>query len=88
MTRDPVRNLGENNPGFSSPRLDRLIEEHTEIVQDTERLAHYQRLMEVAIEELPLVPLFTRTYLYGVSERLRWEPRLDGKLLVAEMSLN
>jgi len=87
MTRDPIRNLGSDNPGFSSPTLDRLIEKQAQILDERDRLSHYETLMRVAMDEMPLVPLYTRNNLYGVSQGVQWEPRLDGKLLVAEMSL-
>ena len=41
----------------------------------------------LALAELPLVPVYCRQDLYVVSERVDFEPRLDGKLVVAEMKL-
>lgn len=86
-TRDPARHTGEFNPGFSDPVLDRLIEENAGIFDESRRLAHYDKMMRLAMEEMPVVPLYHRLNFYGVSERVRWHPRLDGKLLVREMSL-
>ena len=43
--------------------------------------------MRSALAKTPMIPLFTRGDLFGVSSRVRWKPRLDGELLVAEMSL-
>jgi peptide/nickel transport system substrate-binding protein len=34
-----------------------------------------------------VAPLVNLEDIYGLSERLEWEPRLDGKMLVYEMSL-
>jgi peptide/nickel transport system substrate-binding protein len=87
FTRDPARQKGESNPGFSSPKLDRLIAENAGILEQRDRLKHYGRVMGLAMEEMPLVPLYHRLNVYGVSQRVRWEPRLDGRILVAEMSL-
>jgi peptide/nickel transport system substrate-binding protein len=85
-TRDPERYRGSYNAGFSNPELDRLIAEHAEIFGQDKRQAHYEKLMRLATQELPVIPLYTRSALYAVSDRIRWRPRLDGKLLAAEMS--
>jgi peptide/nickel transport system substrate-binding protein len=86
-SRDAGREIGLFNPGFSNPRLDRMLAEQSERFEDSARLDHYRELTRVALEEMPIVPLFTRTYLFGVSEDVRWQPRLDGRLLVSEMAL-
>lgn len=87
VTRDVARNHGGNNAGFSSPVLDAQVEALTEIFGEARRLKHYEKLMRTAMDEMPLIPLYARSNLYGVSERVTWEPRLDGALLAAEMSL-
>lgn len=85
-TRDREGTSGSYNPGFSDAELDRLIDENDQIFDERKRLAHYQSLMRYAMEQMPLVPLFHRYNLSAVSTRLRWEPRLDNKLLAVEMS--
>ncbi len=42
--------------------------------------------MRLALEDMPLVPLFARQDIYAVSEHVRWQPRLDGSLHAVEMS--
>lgn len=85
-SRDAARHHGSFNPGFSSPVLDPLIAAHGELFGDAARLRSYERLMAAAMEEMPLVPLLVRDDLYAVSSRIRWEPRLDGRVLAAEMA--
>jgi peptide/nickel transport system substrate-binding protein len=85
QTRDPERGSGTMNPGFSDPRLDRLIEENGLILGEANRLRQYSELMQVALQEMPIVPVYHRLNLYGVADRVRWEPRLDGRMLAAEM---
>jgi peptide/nickel transport system substrate-binding protein len=87
FTRDPVRGTGRYNAGFSDPEIDRLIEENTQIFGDLQRLRHYEDLMRRVREDAAVVPLYHRADLYGVSRRVRWEPRLDGMLLASEMTL-
>ena len=85
VTRDPKRGAGSYNPGFSSPELDRLVEEQERAFPSDEKLRHYERVMRLLLREMPVVPLYHRVNLFGVAERLRWTPRLDGKLLAAEV---
>ncbi len=85
MTPDSRRQRGSSNPGFSSARLDGLIEEQAVIFGDPNRLRHYAEVMRAVLDEMPLVPLYDRANLYGVADGVEWQPRLDGKLLAAEM---
>jgi peptide/nickel transport system substrate-binding protein len=86
-TRDAEHGTGAYNAGYSNRHLDRLIDENDQIFGEANRLKHYEMVMRVAMDEMPLVPLYHRLNLYGVSRRVRWEPRLDGKMLAAEMVL-
>lgn len=88
MSRDAARGAGHFNPGYSNPALDRLIEDNAQMFGETARLAQYAEMMKLVLDEMPLVPLYHRANLYGVSERVSWSPRLDGKLLAAEMKPN
>jgi peptide/nickel transport system substrate-binding protein len=85
-SRDREHNRGAYNPGYEDPEMDSLIEEQAGILQDAERLEHYRRLMARAMTELPIVPLISPGVSYGLSGRIQWEPRLDGKMLAAEMT--
>jgi len=87
FTKSPKRGSGSYNPGFSSPELDRLVEENERVFHADERLRHYEKLMQLVLHEMPVVPLYHRVNLFGVAERVRWEPRLDGKILAAEVRL-
>jgi hypothetical protein len=41
--------------------------------------------MELAAADLPVIPLYAAQDVYGVRDAVAWQPRADGKLLVAEM---
>lgn len=86
-SREPDGSRGSSNPGFRSARLDALIEEHGRLGTESARRAHYGVLARASLEEMPMVPLYTRENLYAVSHSVSWTPRLDGRLLAAEMSL-
>jgi peptide/nickel transport system substrate-binding protein len=77
--------LRSTNPGYSNPTLDRLIEESFGVPTIAERLHRYEDVLRFAQEDLPLVPVYGRHDLYGVSSRIAFEPRLDGKLVLSEM---
>lgn len=79
--------LRSTNPGYSNADLDRLIEESSEAPGAEELLRRYQAIVNLAMVELPILPVYSRYDLYAVSERVAFEPRLDGKLVVAEMGL-
>jgi hypothetical protein len=39
----------------------------------------------MTLDDLPLVPLVTPDDIYGVREGIEWRPRLDGRVLGAEV---
>lgn len=51
------------------------------------RAALYASVTQKAYDEAYLVPLLNPQDVYGFSSRLVWEPRIDAKLLVREMSV-
>lgn len=73
------------NPGFSDPQVDARIRENFSLFDDPERVAQFEQLARVALEKMPLVPLFVRVDLYAVAGKVEWQPRMDGRLLAAEM---
>jgi peptide/nickel transport system substrate-binding protein len=85
-TRDG-RSYGVSNfGGYSNPGLDRAIERAGTILQPSQRLEILQEAMKISLEDLPLIPLFNRKRTYGVDERLRFFPRLNGQVLLREIS--
>ena len=75
------------NPGYSNPQVDRLIEDSQQATSIHGISSRYESILRIAIAEAPIIPLYRRYDLYGVSKRVRFHPRLDGKLLAAEMQL-
>lgn len=73
------------NPGYSDPRLDKLIAENLRIPESGDRMAQFARITRLLRDEMPVVPLLSRVDLYAVSADLEWEPRMDGRLLATEM---
>ncbi|WP_309082917.1 ABC transporter substrate-binding protein [Chelativorans sp.] len=52
-----------------------------------ERSTLYDKLTAKLHEEAFDVPLFNHQDIYGMSARMEWQPRVDGKLIVKEMSV-
>jgi ABC-type transport system substrate-binding protein len=85
-SRTPERGLGENNSnGYRNLVLDGLIEAASRQSAMAERRATLQHCLRIALDDLPLVPLVSPEDIYGVREGIEWRPRLDGRVLGAEV---
>lgn len=89
--RDCVRSRGEGgstgvfNPGYVSPRVDRLVDASHDSRAGRDRLSLLEETLRIVTDEAPLVPLFHEPDAWAVSSRLEWTPRLDGRLIATEM---
>lgn len=77
-----VSNFG----GYANPRLDEAIERAGAILSPSRRLEALHEAMRIVLDDLPLIPLFNRRRTYGVDARLRFEPRLNGQVILRELS--
>lgn len=76
--------IGASN---TNEQLSQLIDEGRAEVDATAREAIYQEALQIAYDEAYLVNIINNEDIYGLSERMQWTPRVDSKLLVAEMSV-
>jgi len=58
--------------GFSSARVDSLLEAGRRMTPGPERFAVYRQIESLVIEQVPIVPIFTSTSLYA------WNPAVRG----------
>ncbi len=80
-TRDPERHYGSANfMGYSNPELDALVESAATTLRSKERRARLERATRIALEDLPLIPLYSPRALYAVRSDLIWSPRPDQRL--------
>lgn len=86
-SRGPHGNGSGNYGAFSHPRLDQLTDENLKVFDPKRRLEMLQAALRIVAEERPLIPLFVSDDLYLVSERVRWQPPVNGVVRVAEISL-
>ena len=90
---DPSRQLptyyqaGGRGASNSDAELADLVERAGTELDEAARHELYRQAVALAHEQAYLVWLVNTEDVYGLSERLRWTPRADSKLLVSEMSL-
>jgi ABC-type transport system substrate-binding protein len=70
---------------YCDPELDAMIDAANPLVGE-ERAAAFAEITRKWQEAFPVVPIIHLAFLYGTAENLAWEPRLDGFMLVKEMS--
>jgi peptide/nickel transport system substrate-binding protein len=66
-----------NESAFSSRPLDRAIEEALELEAPKARRAALEKLMALAMQALPWIPLYTDEEVWAVDRAFVWEPRVD-----------
>jgi peptide/nickel transport system substrate-binding protein len=85
-SRDAASGLGESNVSpYSNRRLDRLIEQAARTPELEERRLLLGSCLRLAAEDLPLVPLFERDFIWGVREGVIFQPRADGRVLAWDL---
>jgi peptide/nickel transport system substrate-binding protein len=72
---------------WCDPELDKMIDDATPLTGD-ERAHAFASVTEAFMDEVPVVPIVHLPLFYGLSADLQWEPRLDGFMLVKEMSID
>ena len=76
----------DNHFGYSSPEVDRLLLAARTATTLLDRRQALQRAMERVMADLPMVPLVVPHDLYVVRRDVRWTPRLDGRVLAADLA--
>lgn len=70
---------------FCDPALDEMIAEVEPLVGE-ERQAGLAEVTDVYMAAYPILPIVHMPLFWGLAENLNWAPRLDGFILVKEMS--
>jgi peptide/nickel transport system substrate-binding protein len=86
-TYDQQTGYGRYNGGrYSTPEVDKLIEESAGIMDPKQRLAMLQKAMNIAlIQDQNIIPLHFQVDLYGHSSKLTFEPRAESNLYFYDM---
>lgn len=87
-SRDTARSLGGSNFGrYTNAEFDRLIDESAAIQKLSDRSRRMQQLQQLAMQELPWIPLYVDQEVYALDQHYKWEPRSDSFILAQEISL-
>ncbi len=70
---------------FCDPEVDASTDESSVIVGEDRAAALAETTAEF-MAHIPVIPIVHLPFFYGMAENLNWEPRLDGFMLVKEMS--
>jgi peptide/nickel transport system substrate-binding protein len=70
---------------FCDEEVDAMVNAASPLTGD-ERAAAFMEVTAAFMEHIPVVPLVHLPNYYGMAENLQWTPRLDGFMLVKEMS--
>lgn len=76
--------IGASN---SDEDLAALIQEGRTQLDPEARAAAYEQAVQLAYDQAYFVWLVNNEDIYGLAERVEWTPRVDSKLIIAEMSL-
>ena len=83
-------------PLFKSPNIfvnwhnedfNGMVEEAQTLMDEKKRLAQYQKINKLWIEEMPAVPLYQQIDLYGANRRVQWKARSDELIRAYDMAL-
>ena len=73
--------------GYSNPEFDKLIEEEQKTGDQKRRIALLQQAGRILMEDVPFVPLYTLSEIYGLARNVIWKGTPDNKILGAEMRI-
>jgi ABC-type oligopeptide transport system substrate-binding subunit len=73
--------------GYSNPELDKLIEDQQRTADQRKRVAILQQAGRLIMDDIPFVPLYTLSEIYGVARKLIWKGTPDNRILAAEMKI-
>jgi peptide/nickel transport system substrate-binding protein len=74
----------DNGGGYSNPELDRLVEQARHLGA-VDRLPLLRRVAEIVHRDKPVIPLYRPTDVYALDRRLEFNPRLDRRVIAAEI---
>lgn len=79
--------LGGSQAAYNNPTVDQLVEDARTETDVATREDMYHQAVQTIHDEAACIFLLNLDNIYGLSERLEWTPRLDGRIMVGEMTL-
>lgn len=78
VTHDPKNGRGVNNRGrYSNPELDELVNTSFRTLDDDKRRAMLQNASELAVDEMPVIPIYFYSFSIATKKNIKYTPRLD-----------
>lgn len=71
---------------LSDDRIDGLLDEARNTLDNDVRLAAYKEVSEFVAQEVPLVPLYQAAIIYGAANGLQWQPTANESMFLNRMS--
>ncbi|HJX39383.1 MAG TPA: ABC transporter substrate-binding protein [Anaerolineae bacterium] len=72
---------------YGNPEVDRLVNEARTETDAAAREDMYHQAVQMIYDDAACVFLLNLDDIYGMSQRLEWQPRIDGRILVKDMTL-
>ena len=83
----PLFRTGSNLGNYSNPDFDGMVDQAQSMMDEKQRLALYQKINKLWIDDAAAVPLYQQMDLYGASKRLNWKARSDEAIKAYDMSI-
>ena len=83
----PLFRTGSNLGNYSNPDFDGMVDQAQSMMDEKQRLALYQKINKLWIEDAAAVPLYQQMDLYGANKRLNWKARSDEAIKAYDMSI-
>ena len=74
-----------NYGGFSNARIDEIVETNAAVLDQRQRQALLQEAATIAMEELPVLPLYVEDEIYALRAGLTFPARADNALRLGEV---
>lgn len=85
-TRRGASGLGsDNTTGYANPAVDAAIERAASEMRPESRLGELREIMRLALDDRPLIPLYSGLWTYGVGPAVEYAPRLDTLVVAADL---
>ncbi len=72
---------------YKNADLDKLIDDARTETDSAKRAAMYTKADQIVHDDAPTIFLLNLQNIYGLSKRLNWAPRLDGRIFFNEMTI-
>ena len=82
----PTQGYGIGNyGGYSSRAIDQIAETNADVLDQRKRQAMLQQAAAIAMEDLPILPLFVEDDIYGARPGIAFKPRVDSEIRLLDV---